>query len=414
MLFTDISWIDVEVMEKKTTSKRQRAIWVTLVIVVVSVGFRIALPYIVLRYANNTLAKMDGYRGHIFDIDIALIRGAYQLDSVYLNKVDSVSDKETPFFAASLVDLSIEWRALFKGKLVGEVVFQNPVLRFTRDKVEPKDVRKDSTQFETVSDAFMPLKINRMEARNARIRYVDENSHPRVDIALTNGHIIATNLRNSYDSSSVLPATVNAQADVYGGTLDLKMKLNPLAEDPTFDLNAEVKNTQLKQLNDFFQAYAKSDVNKGSFGMYTEIAAKDGKFKGYVKPFIKDLKVLGPEDKHDNILKKAWEGFVGTMGEVFENQRKDQFATKVPFQGSTESIKANVWFAVGHVLENAFVRAIQPSIDQEINIAVVQNSSPPAKGKTKKKNFFQRVFGKKEGGKSKREKRKAQREKEKS
>jgi hypothetical protein len=400
-------------MGKKTTSKRLRAFWITLIIVAILVGMRIALPYIVLHYANNSLAKMNGYRGHIADIDIALIRGAYQVDSIYINKLDSVSHKETPFFAASLVDLSIEWNALFKGKLVGEVIFQNPVLRFTRDKVEPKDVRKDSSQFETLSDAFMPLKINRMEAHNARIRYVDESSHPKVDVALTNGHIVATNLQNSYDSSSVLPATVNAQADVYGGTLNLKMKLNPLAEDPTFDMNAEIKNTQLKQLNNFFQAYAKSDVNKGSFGLYTEIAAKDGKFKGYVKPFIKDLKVLGPEDKHDNILRKAWEGFVGTMGEVFENQPKNQFATKVPFQGSTENIKANVWFAVVHVLQNAFVRAIQPSLDQEINIAAVENSSP-AKAKPKKKNFLQRVFGKKEAGKSKREKRKAQRDKEKS
>jgi hypothetical protein len=395
----------------KTKKKRLRTLWIILVILAVLAGLRIALPFIVLHYANNTLAKMDGYRGHIADIDIALIRGAYQLDSIYLNKLDSVSNKETPFFAASLVDLSVEWEALFKGELVGEIIFQNPDLRFTRDKVEPKDVRKDSAKFERLSDAFMPLKINRMEARNARIRYVDENSKPRVDIALSNGHIIATNLQNSYDSSSLLPSTVTANADIYGGTLDLKMKINPLAEDPTFDMNAEIKNTQLKQLNDFFQAYAKSDVNKGSFGMYTEIAAKDGKFKGYVKPFIKDLKVLGPEDKHDNILKKAWEGFVGTVGEVFENQPKDQFATKIPFQGSTESIKANVWFAIVHVLENAFVRAIQPSLDQEINIAVVANTPAP---KAKKKNFFQRVFGKKEGGKSKREKRRAQREKEKS
>ncbi len=398
--------------EKRKGKGRRRTLWILLSIAVLLVGLRVALPYIVLHYANNYLTKMEGYRGHIYDVDIALLRGGYQLDSVYLNKLDSVSNKETPFFAASVVDLSIEWHALFKGELVGEAIFQNPMLRFTRDKVEPDDVRKDSSKFEKLSDAFMPLKVNRMEARNARIRYVDENSTPRVDISLTNAYVLATNLRNSYDSSSILPATVEANADVYGGTMELKMKLNPLAPDPTFDINAELKNTQLKQLNDFFKAYAKSDVSRGVFGLYTEIAAKDGKFKGYVKPLIKDLKVLGPEDKKDNVLKKAWEGFVGTVGEVFENQPKDQFATKIPFEGSTKDIKTNVWYAVVHVLQNAFVRALQPSLDQEINIATVENSAPP-KEKTKKKNFLQKIFGKKEGHKSRRERRKAEREKEK-
>jgi hypothetical protein len=78
---------------------------------------------------------MEGYRGHINDIDLALIRGAYKIDSIYLNKYDSATGKETPFFNASLIDLSVEWKALFHGSIVGELRFTNPVLRFTKDKV---------------------------------------------------------------------------------------------------------------------------------------------------------------------------------------------------------------------------------------------------------------------------------------
>ena len=100
--------------------------------------------------------------------------------------------------------------------------------------------------------------------------------------------MLALNLRNSYDSVSLLPASLNATADVYEGLLSLNVKLNPLADNPTFDMNAEIKNTNLVKLNEFFQAYAKIDVNKGKFGLFTEVAAKDGKFKGYVKPLIQD------------------------------------------------------------------------------------------------------------------------------
>ena len=109
------------------------------------------------------------------------------------------------------------------------------------------------------------------------------------------------------------------------------MNINPLAKQPTFDLNAELKDTNLVLLNDFFKAYAKIDVNKGKFGMYTEVAAKDGSFKGYVKPIIKDLDVLGHEDRDDNVFRKMWEGLVGFVGQVFKNQPEGSGCDKNSF-----------------------------------------------------------------------------------
>ena len=384
-------------------NKSEMKKWLKILIgVLIFLGIvRLILPYVVLRYANKSLAEMDGYYGHVEDIDIALIRGAYQLDSIYINKVDSVTNKQTPFFSAAEVDLSIEWKALFKGSLVGEFVFERPRIDFTKDKVEPKDVRDDSTSFKNLKEDFMPLQVNRCEINDGEIRYRDEFSKPKVDIKLTQLYATALNLRNSYDSAALLPATITANAKIYEGNLDFSMKLNPLAEEPTFDMNADLRNTNLVLLNEFFQAYAKVDVNKGHFGMYTEVAAKEGAFKGYVKPVIKDLDVLGKEDRDDNIFRKMWEAIAGFAGEVFENQPKDQVATKIPFEGRLDNPKADVWETVINVLENAFIRAIQPSIDHEINLASVDTK------KEEKKNFFEKIFG------SKDEKKKDKEEKEK-
>jgi len=107
------------------------------------------------------------------------------------------------------------------------------------------------------------------------------------------------------------------------------MKLNALADNATFYLTAEIKNTNLVLLNDFLKAYGNFDVHRGNLGLYTEMAAKDGKFKGYVKPIITDLKVVGPEDRHDTFFNKVWEQIVGAAGVIFRNQKKDQVATKV-------------------------------------------------------------------------------------
>ncbi len=371
---------------------------ITLIVIVVLICVRLILPYVILHFANKNLASMPGYYGHIEDIDLALIRGAYRIDSIYINKQDTVTKKQTRFFSASAIDLSVEWRALFSGAVVGELIFERPNLRFTREKVEPKNIEKDSSDFKELKEDFMPLQVNRCEILEGNVRYIDETSNPKVDILMTKIHVVATNLRNSYDSSKLLPAKVIARADVYEGEFTFNANLNPLAKQPTFDLNAEIKNTNLVLLNDFFKAYAKIDVNKGKFGMYTEVAAKDGAFKGYVKPIIKDLDVLGHEDRNDNVFRKMWEGLVGFVGQVFKNQTEDQVATKIPFEGRLDNPEANIWTTITNVLQNAFIQAIQPSIDSEINIASVETPKP------EKKTFLEKIFGSKDDDEKKKDK----------
>lgn len=376
-------------MEVKSSHRRKRkAAWFFGGLIILIIVIRLILPYVVLHLVNKNLATMKGYYGHVQDIDLAIIRGAYKIDSIYLNKKDTVTLKQTPFFGAAAIDLSVEWKALFHGSIVGEVVLNKPMLRFTKDKVEPKDVARDSSALKKLLDDFMPLQINRCEVNQGRIVYIDPGSKPPVDLQMTNVHILAENLRNSYDSTVVLPATVDANATIYDGRLTFQAKANPLANDPTFDMSAELKNTNLVKLNDFFQAYAKIDVNKGTFGLYTEVAAKDKKFAGYVKPFLKDLDVLGKEDRHDNILRKMWEGLVGTVGVILKNQRKDQIATKIPFQGDLDSPRTNVWYALANILQNAFIHALQPSIDNDISIGSVKLKAD------EKKTFLQKIFSK--------------------
>jgi len=356
-------------------------------IVAFLIVIRLILPYVVLHYANKTLANMRGYFGHIEDIDISIYRGAYTINDIYLNKVDTLTKKQTDFFKAKNIDLSVEWGAIFDGSIVGELEFDSPVLIFTKDKVELGDVNKDTTDFRKLLKDFMPLKVNRFEVFNGDLRYADNTSKPRVDVALKQTHILALNLSNATDVKIALPSTVTANASVYDGTLTFDMKLNALNEHPTFDLNADLKNANLVLLNDFLKAYGNFDVHKGTFGLYAEMAARDGKFKGYVKPFIKDLDVVGLQDKGDPFFNKVYEQIVGAAGVLFKNQKKDQVATKVDIEGDFKNPKINTLDAVFEVLRNAFIQALIPSIDHEITLKSVDKEKPEDK-----KNLFQRIF----------------------
>lgn len=367
--------------------KRHHRLRTWLWIIGALIAIRIALPYILLHVVNDRLEKMPGYYGHVDDLNLALIRGAYQLELFDLQRVDSVTQKRTPFLAADLIDLSVEWKALFKGSVVGELLIERPEVHFTKEAAEPEDVAKDTADFRALLKDLMPLQINRIEAHNGSVHYLDPTSSPKVDVQMDDLEVLALNLRNSYDSTDVLlPASIKADANIYGGTFNFNMKLNPLAEDPTLDMNAEFKALQLVKVNDFMQAYANVDVNKGTFGLYTEIATKDRKFQGYVKPIIKDLDVLGKEDKKDNIMRKIWEGLVGTVGDVLTNPSKDQVATKLEFSGNLDGPRANIFYAVIDLLRNAFIQALQPALDNEVSIATV------AAQEMEKQGFFKKLF----------------------
>ena len=337
---------------------------------VLILALRIALPYILLHYANKTLAEMNGYYGHVNDIDVALYRGAYTLDSFYLNKVSETSARQTEFMSARTVDLSLEWKALLKGKLVGKLVFEHPTLRFTKNVVELKDVARDTSDFRQLLEDFMPVEVNRCEIQQGNLWYVDHTRTPKVDLVVTHLNGTALNLRNAYSSREVLPASIDVTGEVYEGNLVFSMKLNPLALQPAFDLNTTLEHTNLVKLNDFFKAYGGFDVNKGEFNMYVEAATKDGKFAGYVKPIIQGLDVVSwkGQDKNDSFFQKIWESVVGGAGELLENQKKDQIATKVNFKGTLENPETNLFEVVVIVLQNAFVEALRPSIEDQISL----------------------------------------------
>jgi hypothetical protein len=265
-----------------------------------------------------------------------------------------------------------------------------PILEFTEGKAEPEQMEKDTNDFRRMLKTFTPLKVNRCEVFEGKIGYLDKTVKPIVDVHLDNAHILAKNLSNVVDTT-LLPANVEATANVYGGKLNFNMRIDALAENPTYDLNAEIKGANLVKLNDFFKAYADFDINKGTFGAYMEVAAKDRKYIGYVKPFITDLDVVGPEDRKDNILQKMWEGIVGVVADIVKNNKTDKIATKIPIVGEYGDRTIGTWYAILTMLRNGLIQAIYPALDHQVTIASVKDVNPKEKNK---EGLFKKIFGK--------------------
>ena len=374
---------------KSKGRKRLRIKKILLVLIVVLIVIRILLPYIVLKVVNNKLAELEGYTGHVRDIDLALIVGSYKIKDIKLEKTGGKIP--VPFFAAEVIDLSVEWKALFKGGLVGEIEVRRPILNFVKGPTEETSQTKIDKEWQDIVNELMPLKLNRFEIVEGEIHYLDYYSSPKVDVFTSNIYILAENLSNVTDSTNLLPSTVTGSAEIYGGKAKLNMKLDALNKTPTFDMNAEMIGLNLVEVNDFLKAYGKFDVQKGSFGVYTEAAAKDGKIIGYTKPIIKDLDVIEWKDeKEDPLGQKLLESVVGLGGWIFKNRSEDQVATEIEFEGELKDPAINVWNIIGETLRNAFIEALYPSLEHTININTVKQAEVEEKG------FIEKIFDRKD------------------
>src|SRR3954469_8779048 len=113
----------------KSLTKRWR-FWLIIVLAVAFIVVHTYLAIWVRDYVNRKLSEIPGYRGHVAAVTLHLWRGAYQVHHVDIKKTDG--DVPVPFFTAPLVDLSVEWAALFNGALVGEIYFNQPELNFVK------------------------------------------------------------------------------------------------------------------------------------------------------------------------------------------------------------------------------------------------------------------------------------------
>ena len=350
--------------------RKRRSYIIIGCIVIVLIAARLLLPYFVVRHVNKILSQIPHHTGSISDVDIHLVRGAYVIKKLKIFKFDGI--KKVPFIDMPNTELSVQWRAIFKGAVVAEVTFNNPILNFIGG--DGKNAAGKTTN-QTGADVdwtvplkrLMPMQFNRLEIINGTINFYDFTTKPKANLYLKRVHLLATNLNNADRQKSALPSKVTATAISIGnGKLNVVMDINVLKKIPDLDLDLKFEGINMPAINDFLYAYSKVDVEKGTFNLYSEVVVENGKVKGYVKPLALDVKIVSWKNDKNNIINLIWQSIVGLFVEIFTNQKKDQFATKVALQGDLNNIKTNVWPALGNIFRNAFIQAFESKTDNTL------------------------------------------------
>lgn len=345
-----------------------------LIGVIALVAVRLALPYAVKWYLNNrVLNHMEAYRGHVDDVDLSLWRGAYTIQGLKIVKIGT--RLEAPFVDVEEMDLSVQWKALFDGAIVGEVECRHPSVHFAFSDSEEASQTGTEEDWVEVVKSLMPIRINRFAMIDGRVALTNVLAKPSTDLPLEGFNLEIRNIQNvAVGKDDALPSSVTASgfAPDYGGRLSFTADANLLKNIPDFDYNMRFENVELTSLNPLAMYYSGMDFEKGIVSVYSEMAMQNGAFEGYIKPLVKDMRIFGWREKGRPLGQWFREFFSEGIQEIFENQKKQQFATRVPISGELSKVKTDIWLTIVNAFKNAYIRAFEYKLDQSIDFEDLQ------------------------------------------
>ena len=220
------------------------------------------------------------------------------------------------------------------------------------------------------------IKLTELDIRNSRLGFDNRASDPPYVLFVNNTNVKLTNLNNQRSEGL---SHINLTGKFMGsGATHVYGTFVASGGGPQFATNIEIVNTDVTALNPLLRAAGKFDVAQGLFTVYSELAVKNDHISGYVKPMFSDLKVYDAQkDKNKGVLQKAKEVVVGAAAHIFKNQKTQKVASQVNLNGTLKQPNVSTWEAFVEVVRNAFIQAIVPGFEHNIQLEKANVSGKP-------------------------------------
>lgn len=327
------------------------------------------VPPLVKYIINRKIEAMPNMAGHIdavlFNIfsTTIIIRG--------FSMINHKKQIEYPFITIREIRVKIE---ICHRKVRFKADVYTPELNLVKGETDnDSQMNADDSWLQLVA-GLMKSNINRVEVFEGKFHFYMPKTEPPVHIEVSDIHLTLKDLNIKPTPTDPLPSDLELEASAYGGTLRVVGNINHKSATPLFDLKGEAKDIGLIGLNPLLLAFANIDVSQGTFALTAEIAAKDQRLAGYIKPFVHDLKIFDwKEDKKSSLKKIAKELFLQTMVAILKNNKEDQLATRIVIDGPIDGPGIKIWNVIGCLLFNAFVESISPLAENSISIDSVGN-----------------------------------------
>ena len=346
--------------------------WTLLILVII---VRITAPRIILQQTNKFLSDFSPvYKGHIEDLNLGIIRGAYEIRGFELL---IKGNKPERFIHAHSIDVSVAWREIFKGRLVTDIILDKLDVTLTKNTLDSFSKAKEQAKNDTkkATSKIFPVKVESLEVKNSTFEFADVISIPEEKRwRLTEIQGRGSNLTPSEKSTRTLATLQGKIFDqaIIRAVANLELLKSPMQ----WDLDLELKDFNLPSANKVLSHKLPLTITTGTLDLYGEVISKENRIEGYVKPFLKKADIVADKEKFHGFKHGTIEISSAAANLIFRSAKERTVATKINFSYDNSDIKINSAKAFNEALKNGFLEEIPEGLDEEITLP-----NPTLKGK---------------------------------
>lgn len=335
-------------------------------IFIVLFAARVAAPPILLNQLNKKLANFSPiYKIHIGDLDLSLMRMAYRLERATI----SFRSNDHVFLKANAIDVGIAWSELLHGRILASVEANNVVADLTHELLEKTKSTKESSKQDAKAavETLFPVKVSRVTLNDGAIQFGDflgAPEDPRWRISTIQGSLANLmpgpkapytffTLQGRIMESSTLKSAGRAKRD----------------KDPVeWEVDAEIHDFDLKQSNELMRKYVPLTFTKGTLDLFAEAKSTDGHITGYVKPFFKEMFVIGNAKDFKNLKHFAVEIVAAIGNFILRREATQTVATEIDFYEENGKFKVDTGKALKKAIQHGFDRPLSKAVEEKVNL----------------------------------------------
>lgn len=360
---------------------RSRIFWAFLILII---AIRLLVPPMIKPQVNELLATFSPtFKGHVNDVGISFFRGAFQLRDLELTLKDKSQEK---FFTANVIDTSIAWRDIFRGRITSDVLIDKTNIALTKNVLEAfkKTPKEEQEKTKKEASKLFPLTVERVDIRDSSFEFADLASVPeasRWKVTDIDGRL------SNATPAPKFPLTMMTLDGKMFDSAEIKVagQLNQLSKPTAWDVDLEIRGFDLRQANPVIAQKLPLSFTSGKLDAYSEIKSEDNKIVGYVKPFIQNADVIASNESFRSAKNFGLEVSTAAVNLLLRDAQKKTLATKVLFSYEDGDFKINSMEALAKAIQNGFAENVPKGIEDQISLSSKQTKTSTTTAKGEKK-----------------------------
>lgn len=319
---------------------RHRGWWIALIVVVVLlVAGRLALPSIIKRIVEGKLETMPGgYQGTVETVDVRLLQGEIGLEHFRITKKNGLIPE--PFMHMEEFCLKTV-RDGWKPRTV--LRFVQPTANFVDAESDAKKQKGPEKTIETLRQK-LPSELTRVEIVDGTFHFRNYQTKPDMDVYAQDVNVIWDNLVGCLPpGNSACRSQLSGSLKVMkSGAMKIKGRFNRNPEND-FHVTGHLRDLRAQELNPFLAQYVKVKMSAGKLATDLRYDRHGERHDFLLVPLLDDVEVEQAEGEDKSFLRKVG---VGIATGWFERKKgkKGIAITKKPGGGTDFEIvdKPNV------------------------------------------------------------------------